>query len=256
MIKISEQTHQELSEANQIDCSVYIGLIGKKNLKLKAIEYLGGGKLKCVCDCGNYRVVGGGYFKSGLYKSCGCHFRKDPNEIHVEVTQQELKRLFNYDQETGVFTRKVKVNNFKAKEGCVAGSFVNKLRKQYWSISIRNKPYLCHRLAWLYVYGSLPKEEIDHIDGNGLNNSIGNLRCVSHQDNGKNVKLRKDNKSGVCGVAFDESNKRWFAQIRVDGKCVYLGRFIDKNDAIIARKAAEIKFNFHENHGRSYEQRN
>ncbi|ECH9128545.1 HNH endonuclease [Salmonella enterica subsp. enterica] len=76
--------------------------------------------------------------------------------------------------------------------------------KGYWRITHANKCYLAHRLAWFFCYGVWPKE-IDHIDNNKLNNSIGNLREVTHQLNQLNMPLRSNNTSGVKGVNWDTS---------------------------------------------------
>lgn len=223
-------------------------LIGKKNLKLLAIENLGNGKLNCICDCGNYRVVGAHHFKAGCYKSCGCHFRKDPNQKPIKLTQEELMKRFRYDPETGDFTR-LKVFGNSAKIGSIAGSKTVNTRKPYLRISIDNKFYPCHRLVWLYMYGHFPENEIDHLDGNGTNNKLQNLRHVLHRDNGKNIRLKKNNKSGYCGVYWDKRRKVWISQIKDKGRNNYLGSFRSLTEAVIARKKAEVKYGFHENHG-------
>ena len=61
--------------------------------------------------------------------------------------------------------------------------------------------------------------------------------------------MRKANTSGVTGVCFSKKGNKWFARIRLDGKSKHLGSFADKQDAIEARKDAEIKYGFHPNHG-------
>lgn len=86
---------------------------------------------------------------------------------------------------------------------------------------------------------------IDHIDGNGLNNKWSNLRSVSHSVNGKNQKKHKTNTSGVSGVYYRKDSNRWRARIMVDDKAISLGTFKNKDDAIAARKEAEIKHNFY-----------
>lgn len=63
------------------------------------------------------------------------------------------------------------------------------------------------------------------------------------------MKLYKCNKSGYHGVIWDLNNNNWRARIGVEGKTLNLGSFTDKQDAIAARKAAEVKYNFHSNHG-------
>ena len=106
-----------------------------------------------------------------------------------------------------------------------------------------------HRLAWMYVYGEWP-EYIDHIDGNGLNNRISNLRSVSKEESAKNKPLQLNNNSGCSGVRFYKPLGRWLARINVNGKRVHLGYFDLIEDAVKVRKEAEKKHGYHPNHGR------
>lgn len=103
----------------------------------------------------------------------------------------------------------------------------------YQAIKVNNKPYLEHKLVWLWHYGVLP-EYIDHIDGNPTNNKIENLRIATHSENMRNAKLRKDSKSQVKGVYWCKSKKKWKAVLTFNGKQHYLGRFIDLE---LAKKA-------------------
>ena len=68
-------------------------------------------------------------------------------------------------------------------------------------------------------------------------------------ENSKNRKIQKNNKSGVVGVFFKNDIQKWAARIMVNRKSIYLGAFSLKDDAITARKNAEVKYNFHPNHG-------
>lgn len=165
------------------------------------------------------------------------------------LTQAYLKELFDYNLDTGVFTRKI-YRSSRAKKGDIAGHvFQNSSGKSYMRINIDRKLYQVHRLAWLYVCGEFPPDEIDHEDGNGLNNKWSNLRAVDGFENHKNMRLSSRNKSGCVGVSWRELYKNWRARIMVDRKEIHLGSFPDKTDAIIARKMAEYKYGFHPNHG-------
>jgi hypothetical protein len=85
--------------------------------------------------------------------------------------------------------------------------------------------------------------EVDHRDGNGLNNRRRNLRLATHRQNSRNTKLRNDNKSGYRGVCWDEQTNRWKATINCDGKQIWLGRFDHLRDAAAAyNEAARIQF--------------
>ena len=161
------------------------------------------------------------------------------------LTQKRLKELLNYDPETGVFTWRKTVGS----RG-IAGSVAGSLRKNgYVSIMVDKTSVYAHRLAWLYVYGEMPSKEIDHINHSKTDNSISNLRCVSHAQNGKNTSIPSDNKSGAVGVIKDKINNKWMAYINANGKRIHLGRFVEFDKAVAARKDAELKFGFHCNHG-------
>jgi hypothetical protein len=160
------------------------------------------------------------------------------------ITQIELKKLLHFDDETGAFTWLV--NKGKVKRGASAGT-VNK--NGYIYITLNQERYLAHRLAWLYVYGEWPARHIDHINHERTSNGIWNLRDVTNQINHMNKSMRPDNKSGITGVSWDAARNKWRAAIKLDGKCVMLGRFATKKGAAKIRKEAEIKYGYHKNHG-------
>ena len=161
------------------------------------------------------------------------------------ITQSELKKLLHYNPKTGVFTRIISTNR-SVKIGDVAGS---KDRRGYIAVWIMGKSCMAHRLAWLYMSGSWPKNEIDHENHVRDDNRIINLREATRLENNKNASKRKDNTSGVCGIHWSERDKRWYAQVSVKGKRMFLGCFKDKFGAMCARKSADNKYGFHENHG-------
>lgn len=163
------------------------------------------------------------------------------------LDQSTVKNLLNYNPKTGVFTwKKARSNNVEA--GSVAGSVRS---DGYVRISIKNKPYLAHRIAWLYQFGVLPQGQIDHENGNRSDNRITNLRDCSNQTNQRNQRRAANNTSGVTGVSWHKKEQRWRARISTDGKQVHLGCFKEKSDAIAARKAAEKEHGYHPNHGRA-----
>lgn len=84
--------------------------------------------------------------------------------------------------------------------------------------------------------------EVDHIDGNRLNNQKQNLRIASHYQNSLNRGVFKNNTSGCAGVSFQKSRNKFTAFITVKGKKVFLGRFKNFCDAVIARQKAEDKY--------------
>lgn len=164
------------------------------------------------------------------------------------LTQARLKELLYYDPETGIFYRKTKLSKIND-IGSVAGS-TEKKKKNYYRIHVEQRRYQSHILAWLYVYGVYPKGNIDHIDGNGLNNKISNLREATCTQNSCNKRRSIANKSGAKGVSWHKQAKRWVAQVTINRKIIYLGLFLDIADAIAAvrKKRVEVHGDFH-NHG-------
>lgn len=163
------------------------------------------------------------------------------------LTQKELKRQLYYNPNTGDFIRMV------ARSNCsIAGETIKtKPRHGYLHITVNSTLYPAHRLVWLYMTGEWPEDQIDHINHDKTDNRINNLREVTQQENSRNQCICIRNKSGVTGVHWDKERKRWHAQIYVSYRSKTLGRFDDKFEAICARKAAEVKYGFHENHGKS-----
>lgn len=159
----------------------------------------------------------------------------------LKINQYKLKEILNYNPETGIFTWLVDRYSNKVK-GKQAGS--NK--EGYTIIYIDKKPFRAHSLAWLYVYGFIPKE-IDHINRNKSDNRLCNLRVTDRFKNCQNRNLAVSNKTGVSGVSFSRKTKKWIAQITVNRKFHYLGCFSGFDDAVNARKKAEIELRFGEN---------
>jgi hypothetical protein len=162
------------------------------------------------------------------------------------LTQSRLKELLYYNSATGVFSRIANTSS-NAKIGDEAGG-MNK-STGYWRIRVDGVQHYAHRLAWLYVTGTWPESDIDHINHNKVDNRFINLRKVTHQENQKNKIKYKKNKSGVSGVRWISDRNVWKAQICNNGEMIVLGRFEDKFEAICVRKSAEKKYMYHENHG-------
>ncbi len=152
-----------------------------------------------------------------------------------ELTAEQLRSILNYDPETGIFTWKVRTSA-SVKAGDVAGCpGVN----GYLRISVQSRLYQAHRLAWLYVYGVWPKDQIDHINRNRSDNRRANLREVTHKQNQQNKSKPSSNTSGHPGVYWCRRRSKWRAKIEHNYKQVHLGYFTDIEEALAARKAAE-----------------
>lgn len=136
------------------------------------------------------------------------------------ITQEYLKQVLHYDKDTGVFTWKVKKRGSKG----IFNKAGSKDHKGYIQICIDGKKYAAHRLAWIYINGSLGYESLDHIDGVKDNNKINNLRLANVSENGQNIRNpKKNSKSGFLGVYFNKRAKKYHAQITINGKLIYLG---------------------------------
>ena len=158
----------------------------------------------------------------------------------MSLTQERLKQVLFYDQESGVFTRlqclqRPDIVNRPASE--------NTSGNGYLRIAIDGKRYYAHRLAWLFVTGSWPDNEIDHVNGIPTDNRWSNLREASSTLNKQNMRRAKSNsKSRVLGVSWDASREKWTARIRVLGSYRYLGRFSTADEAGLAYVAAKREF--------------
>ncbi|MFA5346012.1 MAG: HNH endonuclease [Candidatus Omnitrophota bacterium] len=95
---------------------------------------------------------------------------------------------------------------------------------------------LMHRL----ISGVLCNVEVDHIDGNGLNNRRSNIRVATHTQNMCNRKIHCNNTSGFKGVSWCKRNKKWRSYIRLEGKLLHLGYFYDSKKAHEAYSMASI----------------
>lgn len=149
-------------------------------------------------------------------------------EMSTKITQVELKELLNYDANTGVFTRRVSRRGYRA--GSIAGS-TN--RKGYHQIGIGEIVYKAHRLAWLYVYGAWPANDVDHINGVRNDNRIENLRAVTRSENLQNQRNAR---------GYTRNGGGWMAQIRFTGAQHYLGTFPTESEARDAYLTAKKTF--------------
>jgi len=164
-----------------------------------------------------------------------------------KLSQEFLKSILHYNEDTGVFTW-IERRYGTRRGGHRAGSLHY---HGYRHIMVNGSHYHEHRLAYLYMTGALPLDEIDHINGIRDDNRWGNLRAVSKSENNKNKKHHSNNTSGVMGVYWHKRTEKWMAYISVDRRRIHLGLHANLFDAASARKSAEARYGFHENHGRA-----
>jgi len=136
-----------------------------------------------------------------------------------DLTQERLQELLKYDSLTGVFTRLV------TQGGKLPGTHAGWVhRKGHREIKIDGKCYKAHRLAWLYMHGEWPVDQIDHINWAKDDNRIVNLRESDHAMNQQNIKgAHRNNKLGLLGVCKPKGMRRYRAAIGVHGRVLYLG---------------------------------
>jgi len=164
----------------------------------------------------------------------------------MDISQEYLKSLLDYNPDTGVFTW------IKSRKGAALGNVAGVV---VWSgyrlIQIDRKTYRAHRLAFLWMTGSFPPKETDHINGIRNDNRWCNLRAVTGLENSLNKRKASNNTSGVMGVTWHRVSMKWQASIKVNQRSMALGYYKDFFEAVCARKSAETVFNFHPNHGRT-----
>lgn len=174
------------------------------------------------------------------------------NDIEPKV----LCELLRYEPETGkLFWRERPLKFFSSESNCKSWNTKNAGKealignnKGHLGGCIFGKRYKTHRVIWAMFYGEWPIHHVDHINGIRDDNRIENLRDVPHLDNSRNQKMPCTNTSGCVGVR--QVGNKWTSRIMCDQKTIHLGTFEYVDDAISARKNAEIQYGFHENHGR------
>lgn len=180
------------------------------------------------------------------------------------LNRDYLEECFEYNGDTGQLIWKERpAYHFKNSgrerywnrryASCVAGSVQRTKRgHEYIGVKVNGEFHKAHRLIWIMSFGNSPVGVIDHIDGNALNNKINNLRDVSHSINSRNTKVSARNETGIIGVYWLKSKRRWQSKITdVNGKRKALGLTDDFFEACCRRKSAELSMNYHKNHGRA-----
>lgn len=161
--------------------------------------------------------------------------------IKNHITYERASQLLHYDPETGELYWKI-----KKKGGRGFGNTAGGLNKAtgYLYVGIDKYRCLVHRIAWLLHYGYMPHCQIDHINRKRADNRIENLRLATRNesDNHQNRSLSSSNTSGFMGVYWHKTAKKWCVEIWVDKVKHYIGLFSNFDDAVLARKAAELKY--------------
>lgn len=196
----------------------------------------------CECDCDDKtkKIVVGTSLKNNSSKSCGCHKKK---------VLSETKRKYNvYDlsADYGIgYTLNGEEFYFDLEDYDIIKDYYWYKDKQGYIVAriydpVKSKRITMHRL----IMGFPNVTDIDHIHGikTRNDNRKGNLRVVTHSQNGMNKDLQSNNTSGVAGVGWYSKTNKWRAYIMIDRKFIHLGLFDSFEDAVKARKEAEEKY--------------
>jgi hypothetical protein len=192
----------------------------------------------CECDCGNRRIVKGIDLtrkKHGII-SCGCSNNKGGSKPKTNKYDLSGEYGVGWASNTGnkfYFD----LDDYNTIKDYCWYEYINK-KTGYRSLRTRErgsrKSILMTHLIGCRYY--------DHIDHNALNCTRGNLRPATNKENAQNKNKHKYNTSGVTGVYWDKKQQYWFARICVNYNTIHLGCFQNKNDAIMARLQAEVKY--------------
>lgn len=163
-------------------------------------------------------------------------------KLSNEEFREKAMQMLSYEPETGLFRWKERRNSHGGP--VMPGDIAGTPNYGYVAIKTMGRLWRAHRLAWLFMTGSLPPKgmEIDHINGDRADNRWCNLRQVSKAQNMWNAKRPSANVSGVKGVSWVAERNQWLARITVNGRKIHLGQFDDKQQAIAARLAGEAKY--------------
>lgn len=150
----------------------------------------------------------------------------------IDLSKEECSRYFKYSEHSPSKLERIKGSwtgtFYKGAIGNTGHIYHDKrLDSKYWKVKFKSKGVLVHRLIWVLFNGDIPDNMIiDHIDGNSLNNSINNLRCVNKKLNSTNKRLSKVNTSGAVGVfRFKEGSVEGYRAVVASGKDKVSKRF-------------------------------
>lgn len=167
-----------------------------------------------------------------------------------------LRNLLRYDPETGLlFWREREATSFNGNpagwNASNAGrpAFETKDGYGYKRGQVCGAQIRAHRVIWAIVTGEWPNGQIDHINGQRLDNRWANLREVSTRQNSRNKKRSARNQSGHNGVSWDKGCSKWRVHVGDGGKAKYIGVYASLEDAVRARKNAAADLGYTPDHG-------
>lgn len=185
----------------------------------------------CNCSCGKKEVMATTReLRKGRKKSCGHTLKSKRKDNHKYLTLEGYTVVFTHKGEPFYID---------------SDDLENVLKRTWWKhnsgyivCKLNNSMKQLHR----YILNPPEDKEVDHINHVKHDNRKGNLRVCDHLQNSWNIDVQINNTSGVTGVCVDNKYGKWNAYIRVDGERINLGSYTNKEDAIVKRKEAEIKY--------------
>lgn len=144
------------------------------------------------------------------------------------MNKENLLHLFEYHREAGILIWKNPPKQNSYLIGQVAGTKQFSNGVTYLRVAVNGKKVFVHKVIY-FLECEVLENILDHVDGNGLNNRIENLRKVSNRENSQNKKVHRA--GALVGANWDKSRKKWFSSIQINGKTKYLGRFNSQTEA-------------------------
>ena len=203
--------------------------------RLVALKRVGKDKFRlsiwaCQCDCGNIKEVRVSDLKKGYVLSCGCLHKENTSKINFKHGHARVGKI---RPEHRIWSLMI--------DRCTNSN--NKYYEHYGGRGIK----VCERWKdYNNFYADMgdrpsPKHTLERIDVNG-DYEPSNCKWATIDEQAINKRVYKNSNSGVRGVSWSNDKNRWIATISVNKKTIYLGSFVNKDDAIKARKEAEKKY--------------
>ena len=191
---------------------------------------------KCSCSKDSYIVAIGSKIKHGKVKSCGC--------LSEESRFINKYNQYDYSKEYGIgFCNNTNTEFYFDWED------FDKIKNYSWYEYVSNngtyhsvRAYDSNTHKKIIMSQLIIGHNCDHENRNPLDNRKENLRRATAQENARNRSIQRNNTSGFIGVSWHKRINKWVSRIKIDSKLVQLGSFTNKNDAIISRLKAELKY--------------
>ena len=223
----------------------YKDIKGMKFGRLIVVEYYGADKHKnalweCQCDCGNTKLISGNNLRKGITKSCGCLQKELLDSIRPQQ-YREIQWATKGDITYGVIHngRKFVIDTSDLPLVSNVNWFVSADNRV---VSSKTKKHPRIVLSRLIMGVTKYSDVVDHVNGDTLDNRRNNLRICSHDENCRNIKRKSNNTSGYTGVSFNKVSKKWYSYIGYKGKRIGLGYYDAFEEAVDARRRAEIEY--------------